>query len=285
MTIEFVNPNLSVSQRIDELNKMILELNGLISNANFNLNELTQLFTDLGITRKYSRNIELGHTISTYTNWTHIISKTGYSIWKITPTNYSYDALNELYLNNEVLSNEGEADDELGSGNTVETLLALANSDIIAQNWAWCSYNNSIYVTIRNTGSTGFEGNLFITSSSSATNLQNFFISNNTFKINYESNLYASNLIATKTYADTNYTLDNEILLLVDCTDGTVVINLPEPSANKIYRIKKIDDHSANVCTITPSSGVTIDSASTYELLNQYESVSLISDGSNWYVF
>jgi hypothetical protein len=69
--------------------------------------------------------------------------------------------------------------------NNVIGLLALSSSEIFDEAWAWCSYGSSIYVTLPNAGATAYEGNKYITSSSSATNKQNFFVNNHSVTGNY----------------------------------------------------------------------------------------------------
>jgi len=44
--------------------------------------------------------------------------------------------------------------------------------------------------------------------------------------------------------------------------------------------VKKVDANSGTI-TITPASG-TIDGQSTYPISTQYQSVTLVSDGTNW---
>lgn len=330
MSVYRVNDTNSASEKIRLLNEMILEVNGGVSNAKFDVNELTQLFTDLGYDRKFLRNQSLGNSISTYTGWTHLKAESGYSIWSYTPTNYVYNSLNQLYLDSKVLDNRGQATSESatvfnkvffyngdsGTGytdvtaeagteegtefelmdsttdylyigdtstfggikfefqtkgsnytNTVQYwsgsawttltaltnnydddtsnfesdgditwdipgdwdtttvnsssqywirivtstdpvteakayyiipnasvigLLAMSSSEIQNENWAWCSYSSSIYVAIRNSGNSTYEGEYFITSSSSTANLQNFFIYNHAFTADYEDSTYVA---------------------------------------------------------------------------------------------
>jgi len=332
MSIERINESNTIANKIKLLNNMILELNGKIGQAKFDKNELDNLYDQLdesgfNLDRKYLRNVSLGNTLPTYTDWSHVYSETGYSIWKIQPSNYTYNSLNELYFDNIILENRGEAtsetatsfdevflyNSESGEGytdNTTEagtaegtqfevnddtsdylyvgsssvfdgikfrfhtpggnytlkveyydsgwieltandddleddtnsflsngnitwtppagwesytvnsedlywiristtttptstayayqivptdsavTLLALSNTQIQNEDWAWCSYDGYIYVTIRNAGKAAYEGNYFITSSSSSTNLQNYFIYNHEFKLDYEDSTY-----------------------------------------------------------------------------------------------
>jgi hypothetical protein len=71
--------------------------------------------------------------------------------------------------------------------NSVIGLLGLSSTDIQNENWAWCSYTSAIYVTIRNTGNSAYEGSYYITSASSVNNLKNFFISNYPFTGDFKS--------------------------------------------------------------------------------------------------
>lgn len=326
MSIEKVNSNLPLTDKLSLLNDMILEVNGKNEQGKFDKNEVDQLFTDLNIDRKYVRNYEMGHTLSTYTGWSHIHSESGYSIWKYTISDYTYNSLNKVYFDDKVLDGRGEAgsevaqtydlvyfyddtlttynnytseagteagtefslmdeiDDYLYLGdaatfggvklefytrganytlkveyfngawteltsntndledntndfssdgyiswtiptdwstnavngeiyywiristttvpvtvaesyyvipyNNVIGLLAMSSTQILNEEWAWCSLSNTIYVTIRNTGATAYEGNYYLTSSSSTTNKQNFFIYNHEYKIDYQDSSY-----------------------------------------------------------------------------------------------
>ena len=109
MSIYKINSNLPVSKKIEDLNDMILELNGKISQALFNKNEIDTIYSVGHATRQWSRNQSLGHTLATYTGWTHIIAQTGYSVWKYSPTLYEYNSLNQLYCDNKLYENRGYA--------------------------------------------------------------------------------------------------------------------------------------------------------------------------------
>ena len=110
MTIERINANLTLNEKIKLLNNMLMELNGKVSKAQFDKIELDAAYARGNVTdRKFIRNASLGHTLSAYTGWSHIKTETGYSIWKFTPTNYKYNELNEFYLDDEVLENKFEA--------------------------------------------------------------------------------------------------------------------------------------------------------------------------------
>ncbi len=75
--------------------------------------------------------------------------------------------------------------------------------------------------------------------------------------------------------------------VLADAALSSVTLTLPVASTvgKREYRIKKIDNSVSNIISITPSGGDTIDGAATYTLNVQYESVTLVSNGANWYIF
>lgn len=58
---------------------------------------------------------------------------------------------------------------------------------------------------------------------------------------------------------------------------------LPAPSAGAIIVFKRTDS-STNTCTINRNAAETIDGAVSIQLYYQYESVTLVSDGTNWFV-
>ena len=94
----------------------------------------------------------------------------------------------------------------------------------------------------------------------------------------------ASNVV---TWTNTVYSATNN--------NATILVNHPSapfgvllPSANTVvgqqYQIKKIDS-SANAVTVSTTSSQTIDGNLTYSLATIYKSVTLQSDGSNYYIF
>ena len=94
----------------------------------------------------------------------------------------------------------------------------------------------------------------------------------------------ASNVV---TWTNTLYSVTNN--------NATILVNHPIapfgvvlPSASTVvgqqYQIKKIDS-SANAVTVSTTSSQTIDGNLTYSLATIYKSVTLQSDGSNYYIF
>lgn len=66
---------------------------------------------------------------------------------------------------------------------------------------------------------------------------------------------------------------------------GAFAVTLPTASSQsgKLFIIKKTDS-SGNAVTVTRAGSDTIDGATTYALTAQYQSVTIISDGTNWNV-
>jgi len=103
-----------------------------------------------------------------------------------------------------------------------------------------------------------------------------------------------SNLYAPIDTTATNITLKpNASTVLVDCGAANKTITTPSndqcffvdalgKTIGKIFTIKKIDA-SAFTVTIVPASG-TLDGAANVVLTTQYESVTIQTDGTNWYI-
>jgi len=109
MSIKKVDSRLPRQTQINDLNDMVIEVNGKTVSAEFDKNELDQIFDNLNLSRKFLRNQVIGNTTTTYTGWSHLLEETGYSIWKYTPTTYAYNSNNRLYFDNKVLELRGEA--------------------------------------------------------------------------------------------------------------------------------------------------------------------------------
>lgn len=84
-----------------------------------------------------------------------------------------------------------------------------------------------------------------------------------------------------------NYTvLETDVVLFGNATSGNIVLTLPNADGltGKIFIFKKIDS-SANTVTIDASAHTqSIDESTSKVLSSQYESVTIISYGSGWYV-
>jgi len=87
-------------------------------------------------------------------------------------------------------------------------------------------------------------------------------------------------LVANTALDDTHHTV------LGDASGGTFTLTLPLASAaaGREYKVKKIDS-SSNVVTIARAGGDTIDGATSVALGSQYQAITLVSNGSNWFLF
>ena len=83
--------------------------------------------------------------------------------------------------------------------------------------------------------------------------------------------------LASDTLVNTDHTN------LCDCTSNAITINLPTAVAGLRYEIKKIDS-SSNAVTIDGFGSETIDGGLTAVINTQYESVTIVSDGTNWFI-
>lgn len=73
--------------------------------------------------------------------------------------------------------------------------------------------------------------------------------------------------------------------LMIDCTSGSVTMNLPAATASEgvVLTFKKVDV-SANTVIIDGNASETIDGATTKVLSAQYASTTIVCDGSAWYI-
>lgn len=77
---------------------------------------------------------------------------------------------------------------------SIPTLLKLSSTEITDEDWKWAHYGSAgsgnIYVTLRNAGAAAYEGEYYISSSSSSANKQNYFRFNHDFVLDYEDSFY-----------------------------------------------------------------------------------------------
>ena len=83
-----------------------------------------------------------------------------------------------------------------------------------------------------------------------------------------------------------SFTLDNSnSVFFCDATSGNITATLPAVSGatNRVYVIKKIDS-SGNTCTVDGNASETIDDGLTATLTAQYEAITIIPDGTQWFI-
>lgn len=104
--------NMPGQQAINKLYTNDLTNQGQAYQGQFNKHELDDLYTHLGNIRQYERDVNLGNTISSYVNWSHVEANDGYSVWKYPVNSFVDNSLNEMYDNDIKLSYLGLAQSE-----------------------------------------------------------------------------------------------------------------------------------------------------------------------------
>jgi hypothetical protein len=81
----------------------------------------------------------------------------------------------------------------------------------------------------------------------------------------------------------------NKDITLVNAAGGNVTISLPEitgpsPQTGKVMVVKRLDGSSNTVSVERSGSTNTIDGSSSWQLYYKYETLTFVSDGSNWFI-
>ena len=82
--------------------------------------------------------------------------------------------------------------------------------------------------------------------------------------------------------ANSTSTISNDITLATAGASG-ITLTLPAAATGKVVTVKKVDTGAGNV-TLDPPGSVTIDGAATKVLYHQYETMTCVSDGTNWFI-
>ena len=83
-----------------------------------------------------------------------------------------------------------------------------------------------------------------------------------------------------------NYTVENDYdMFKVDTTGGNVTVTLPAAQlhSGRVINIKRMDA-SANTLTVDGNAAETIDGSATLLIPTQYESFTLLCDGTGWII-
>jgi len=83
----------------------------------------------------------------------------------------------------------------------------------------------------------------------------------------------------------TGNVVSGDYLIIADATGGAITMTLP-PAAlvpGRIYVFKRINS-GANAVIVDPSGAETIDGAATYTLSAQWNSVTIMSNGTAWFI-
>jgi hypothetical protein len=106
--------------------------------------------------------------------------------------------------------------------------------------------------------------------------------------ITLNSNGFGNRLLGAQTYTLDNLSASTTLTaahfaVMVDASGAARTITLPAASTitGRVYIIKKTDS-STNTVTVDGNASETIDGALTRKLYEQYESITIQSDGTNW---
>ena len=89
--------------------------------------------------------------------------------------------------------------------------------------------------------------------------------------------------ITTKT---SSYTATaNDYIIICDAKSHGFVVSLPTASSNigRIYYVKKVDS-SQNTITVNPEGAEEVDDGATAVITTQFETITVTSDGLNWWI-
>ncbi len=103
--------------------------------------------------------------------------------------------------------------------------------------------------------------------------------------IELSSSVTIQNIAYFHTTKTSDYTIGNESIIFGDASSTNILFTLPDAGAydGNVFQIKKIDT-TGNLITISGSSGQTIDNAASLSIDSPYTTLSVISNGQNWFI-
>lgn len=199
----------------------------------------------------------------------------------------SYLANSSVTLGNTTVSLGGTAS-SIGNLTLANvTITSGSANSVTVSNGTFSNANiTSVAATFPNSylsNSTATLGNATITLGSTTSTVGNLTLNNVTINGGTISNIAIGGAITTKT---ANYTAtSSDETILGNASTGNITITLPTAvgATGKTYIVKKIDS-SANVVIVATTSSQTIDGVTTRNVVSQYDSVQVQTDGANWFI-
>jgi hypothetical protein len=197
------------------------------------------------------------------------------------------------------LDTPSEADTTSGSGVTLatpsKTVVRLTNASLVSVNMIPAGVDGQ-QLTLVNTTSVGITfndetgataANRIRTGTGAPVTIQNnasieLVYNGTTSRWMIVGGVGGSNSDVVSTSVDLTLTNTNEVVL-ASAASGLRTITLPSPSNGKKFTIKKTDS-AVNVVKVLPVGGATIDGVASYNISAQYQSITIVTDGTNWYI-
>ncbi len=130
-------------------------------------------------------------------------------------------------------------------------------------------------------------GDLYLATMGSSAWVKGLLMDNTTAFVTIPIGLTVNGLhLNTTTKTDTDYALtakDDVVLFSTGATTRTASLPAASTVPGKVYHIKKIDS-GVGLVTVDPAGSETIDGDLTPDIVAQYESWTISSDGSNWHI-
>jgi len=207
--LNVVKSNMPGQQAITKLQENTEINNGRASRGMFNKIELDDLYSHLSNIRQYTRETALGHTLSTYTNWSHVEASDGYSVWKYPLSGLVTSTNNEVYNDDVKLDRAGVASSE----STVSSFASVQDSD--------AKHTGPTYTNNTSEASSASGTPFNLTSFATVTNeVVSAVHSGTSIQMDYQ-NIVDGSVAVVKTTLSATYTEDTDYT--IDYASGTII--------------------------------------------------------------
>ena len=109
-----------------------------------------------------------------------------------------------------------------------------------------------------------------------------FYLYEELIKVKEAINVASDEYKAVRTITESYTVSDVDELILADATSGAITVTLPKAVDGRTIYTKKIDN--SNNVTIATTGSETIDGQAQQTISTQWDTVEVISDGSNWFI-